>query len=71
MPFGLQNAVQSFQRLMGRLGAGMDFIFVYMDDILVASRDMESHLLHLQQLLEKLREFGLVLNLKKCQFGCQ
>jgi hypothetical protein len=71
MPFGLQNVVQSFQRLTGRLGAGMDFIFIYMDDILVASRDMESHLLHLRQLLEKLREFGLVLNLKKCQFGRQ
>jgi hypothetical protein len=71
MPFGLQNGAQSFQRLMGRLGAGMDFIFIYMDDILVASRDMESHLLHLRQLLEKLREFVLVLNLEKCQFSRQ
>ncbi len=58
MPLGLRNAGQSFQRLMGRLGAVMDLIFIYMDDILVASRDVESHLQHLWQLLEKLQEFG-------------
>jgi hypothetical protein len=54
---------------MDRLGAGMDFIFIYMDDILVASRDVESHLQHLRLLLEKLREFGFVLNVENCQFG--
>jgi hypothetical protein len=54
---------------MDRVRAGMDFIFIYMDDILVASRDVESHLQHLRLLLEKLREFGLVLNVEKCQFG--
>jgi hypothetical protein len=40
-----------------------------MDDILVASANELSHLSHLRQLLERLREYGLVLNLEKCQFG--
>jgi hypothetical protein len=69
MPFGLKNTGQSFQRLMDRVGAGLDFVFIYMDDILVASVDEQSHLSQLRQLLERLREFGLVLNLEKCQFG--
>ncbi len=69
MPFGLKNAGQSLQRLMDRVGAGLDFVFIYMDDILVASVDEQSHLSQLRQLLERLHEFGLVLNLEKCQFG--
>ena len=37
MPFGMRNAGNMFQRLMDRVGAGMDFVFIYLDDILVAS----------------------------------
>jgi hypothetical protein len=37
MSFGLKNAGQSFQRLMNRRMAGLDFVFVYLDDILIAS----------------------------------
>jgi len=69
MPFGLKNAGQSFQRLMDRLLSGLDFIFVYLDDILIASCDEETHLSHLRQVLERLREGGLLLNMEKCQFG--
>jgi hypothetical protein len=69
MPFGLKNAGQSSQRLMDWVGVGLDFVFIYMGDILVASADEQSHLSRLQQLLERLREYGLVLNVEKCQFG--
>ncbi len=51
------------------LEPGWTSFFIYMDDILVASVDEQSHLSQLRQLLERLREFGLVLNLEKCQFG--
>jgi len=37
MPFGLKNAAQAFQRLMDRVLGDLDFIFVYLDDVLVAS----------------------------------
>ena len=69
MPFGLRNAGNTFQRLMDRVGAGLDFIFIYIDDILVASPDLESHLDHLRQVFERLKEFGLVINPAKCSFG--
>ena len=36
-PFGLKNAAQAFQRLMDTVCHGLDFVFVYLDDILVSS----------------------------------
>ena len=69
MPFGLKNAAQSFQRLMDSICRGLDSVFVYIDDILVASRNTTQHKLHLHQLFQRLQEHGLVLNMAKCQFG--
>jgi len=37
MPFGLRNAGQTFQRLMDQVMNGLEYCFVYLDDILVAS----------------------------------
>ena len=52
MPFGLKNAAQAFQHLMDTVCQGLNFAFVYIDDILVASRDMETHMVHLRHLFE-------------------
>lgn len=69
MPFGLKNAAQTFQRLMDTVCAGLDFVFVYLDDILVASRNETEHLQHLRELFSRLEKHGLIINLKKCEFG--
>jgi hypothetical protein len=71
MPFGFKNAGQTFRRLMDRVGSDLPYVFIYLDDILVASPDVESHKVHLWTILQRLREFGLVLNIKKCVLGCQ
>jgi hypothetical protein len=34
MPFGLKNAGQTFQELKGQVGADLEFVFTYLDDIL-------------------------------------
>ena len=47
MPFGLKNAAQAFQRMMDGILREIDFVFVYLDDILVASRTQEEHISHL------------------------
>jgi len=39
MPFGLKNDGISFQRLMDTVMAGLPFVIVYINDILVASKD--------------------------------
>ena len=68
MPFGLKNAGMTFQRFMDQLFGNLSFTFVYLDDILIASADTTSHLVHLQETLHILRSNGLVLNKNKCQF---
>jgi hypothetical protein len=70
MPFGLKNAAQAFQRLMDTVCQGLDFTFVYIDDILVASKDAQAHKQHLNLLFQRLQNYGLVINISKSQFGC-
>jgi cleavage and polyadenylation specificity factor subunit 1 len=69
MPFGLKTAAQTFQRLMDTVLQGLPFIFVYLDDILIASRSEAEHLTHLRMVLQRLQENGLVINPAKCIFG--
>ena len=44
------------------------FVIVYLDDILIISRTLEEHMMHIHKVLEKLREENLLINLKKCRF---
>ncbi len=69
MPFGLKNAAQTFQRLMDRLFRHLPFVFVYLDDILIASRSDAEHMDHLRQVLEILQDNGLQINPAKCIFS--
>ena len=69
MPFGLGAAGSTFQHLMDRVLAGLPFMIVYLDDILVASPDHASHQHHLREVLSRLRENGLTINPKKSVFG--
>ena len=48
---------------------GLDFVFVYLDDILVSSTSAEQHILHLREVFHRLSTHGLVINVSKCQFG--
>ena len=67
-PFGLAQALAYFQRLVNEVLLGLTFAFGYLDDILVYSPDMETHLEHLRSLFEKLRKADLKLKEVKCNF---
>ena len=67
-PFGLVQAPAYFQRLVNEVLSGLTFAFGYLDDILVFSPDMETHLEHLRSLIVKLREADLKLKEVKCNF---
>ena len=69
MPFGLKNAGQTFQRMMDEVLGELDFLFVYMDDVLVASRTMEEHERHFRELFRRLAAHDLVVSPTKCQYG--
>lgn len=69
MTFGLRNAAQTFQRHMHAVLRNITFCFVYLDDVLVASRNAEEHYEHLKVIFERLSNAGLVINLEKCMFA--
>ena len=69
MPFGLRKSAQTFQRLMDNILHDLPFVFVYLDDILVASSSPQLHLHHLHQLLSVLAANDLLVNLAKSSFA--
>ena len=68
-PFGLRNSGQMFQRFIDHVTRGLDFVFVYLDDLLVTSPDHKTHKKHLRILFARLSEYGIIIGPEKCQFG--
>ena len=70
MSFGLTNGLAAFMDLMNRVFEEylVKFVIVFIDDILVYSRTMEEHELHLKIVLEKLMEKRLYTKFSKCEF---
>ena len=69
MPFGLRNAAQTFQRFMDEVTRGLDFVYVYIDDILIASTNALEHEVHLRLLFDRFRQYGVIINPSKCVIG--
>jgi len=70
MPFGLTNTLAVLMDLMNQVFRPYldKFVVVFIDDILVYSKDKEEHAHHLQIVLQTLREHQLYAKLKKCEF---
>ena len=69
MPFGLRNTAQTFQRFMDQVLRGLDFCYVYIDDVLIASNTPEEHKVHLRLVLQRFEQYGILINPAKCVFG--
>lgn len=69
MPIGLKNATQTFQRYMNHIFKDLNFVFIYVDDIIIASKNPEQHRQHLHQVLQKLEDNSLTINIEKCNIG--
>ena len=69
MPFGMKNSAQAFQRLMDQVFRDLPFVFIYLDDILVASRDEDEHKRHLREVLIKLRDNGMAINVSSASLA--
>ena len=71
MPFGLTNAPATFQAFIDKaLGKFLDIIVVvYLDNILIFSKDKTKHKEHVQQVLAALQRHGLHLKISKCAFN--
>jgi hypothetical protein len=71
MTFSLKNAGATYQRAMNLIFYELLGIIVevYIDDIVVKLPGLESHLANLCLTFEKMRQYGLTMNLLKCAFG--
>ncbi len=70
MPFGSKGAPLTFQRTMNNIFGDMlgNSVYIYLDDIIIASKDTMSHMETLKSVLKRLQEVGLKLKLTKCEF---
>jgi hypothetical protein len=70
MSFGLTNAPAYFMNLMNKVFMEYldKFVVVFIDDILVYSKDDEEHEEHLRMVLQKVRDNQLYVEYSKCEF---
>ncbi|XP_020104448.1 uncharacterized protein LOC109721311 [Ananas comosus] len=71
MPFGLTNAPATFQATMNEVFAPLlrKYVLIFFDDILVYSKSLEEHVIHLEVVLQILRKNQLYAKRSKCFFG--
>ncbi len=71
MPMGLKNAPAAFQRIVNQAMTGLlgTECFLYLDDVIIASTDFESHLVKLRIVLQRLAQHRLLINPDKSEFA--
>ncbi|GFS92358.1 hypothetical protein TNCV_411131 [Trichonephila clavipes] len=69
MSFGLRNAPSTFQRFFTEVLYGLDFVFPYLDDVLVASSTEEEYREHLKMVFERFQQYELRINVSKPVMG--
>ena len=67
-PFGLVTLPEIFSRKMDEVVKGLHGIAKSMDDFLVYGKTVIEHDRHLRIFLQNLEEYGVTLNLEKCEF---
>ena len=69
LAMGLRNSQACMTRFMNEVLRGLSFVYCYIDDVLIFSRDHEEHLKHLQEVFQRFKHYGLILNIDKCSFA--
>lgn len=62
LPFGLQGAQTTFERMMDQILQGTEmFAAAYLDDIIIFNKSWEEHLGHLQEVVKRIKAAGLTI----------
>ncbi|KAL5489261.1 hypothetical protein EMCRGX_G018331 [Ephydatia muelleri] len=68
LPFGVASAPAMFQKAMDMILQGLPGVICYIDDILVSGTSEEEQLPRLEEMLKKLKNYGLRVKKNKCAF---
>ena len=68
---GLQGCPHSYQNFMERVVEGLKNTYVYLDDVVIASKTWEEHLLQLDAYFARCEEYKVFLHPLKCEFGVE
>jgi hypothetical protein len=71
MTFGLKNSGTTYQRAMNLIFHDLlgNILEIYIDDVIIKSNNIDSHLIDLHLALQRTHRYGLKMNLLKCAFG--
>ena len=71
MTFGLKNTGATYQRVMNYIFHKLvgRIVEIYIDDVMIKSKEYKEHLANLWETLECTRKHGLKINPNKCAFG--
>ena len=68
LPYGVASSPALWQQTMDKIFTGMENVFCFVDDILVAGKDEKEHRDRLEAVLERIQEHGLKVRRDKCNF---
>ena len=71
LPFGISTAPSIFQRAMDFVLSGLKYekCLVYIDDIIIYSKDFEQHMKDIEMVLDRLNSFDMTVKITKCDFA--
>jgi hypothetical protein len=70
VPMGMKTSPACFNAMMAKVFDGLDYVGLYLDDIVIASATFEDNMTHLTEVLHRLQIAGLTVKLRKCDFAC-
>ena len=71
MPMGMKNSPMTFQALIDKTLTGIlgEYVYGYIDDIIVFSETWEDHMKHLAEVLKRLQKANLRVSIQKCEWA--
>ena len=66
LPFGIASAPASYQKAMDTIFQGLPNLYIYMDDLLVFTKDQSEHEKIVSEVLKRLHDNGMAISLGKC-----
>jgi transposase InsO family protein len=68
LPYGICSAPSIFQSVMDRVLQGLKGVKCYLDDLLIVGESLEDCYHKVEQVLERLNEYNIKLQMEKCRF---